>query len=84
MNAEERKRLKRAIDSKEIWKQRGLERQRTLRLQQLRIRDLESSRNHWKEKYFQTKEQGVVNTQVTKDLLPKLPSRELKKDRKKN
>jgi len=84
VNAEERMRLKRAIDSKEIWKQRGLERQRTLRLQQLRIKDLESSRNRWKEKYFQIKELDAMNSEKNKDISPKQMSRELKKIRKKN
>lgn len=84
MNAEERKRLKRAIDSKEIWKQRALQRQRVLRLQELRIRDLEISRNNWKEKYFKSKVPDACDIQNNKDTSPKQTSRELKKDRKKN
>ncbi len=83
VNAEERKRLKRAIDSKEIWKQSALARQNKLRLQELRIRDLENSRNNWKEKYFRGKDPDAVAVQENENIPPKGTVRELKKDRKK-
>lgn len=44
MNAQERKALKRAIDSKEIWKDKAQKRQKEKRLLLLKIRDIERSR----------------------------------------
>lgn len=62
MNAQERKTLKRALASKEIWKSKARERQKGMRLLQLKIRDLERSRTGWKEKFIQFKnEPGLQN-----------------------
>jgi len=55
VNAEERKRLKRATDSQVAWKNKAKDRQQRIRFLQIKIRDLELSRNNWKEKFFQTK-----------------------------
>jgi hypothetical protein len=52
MDAQERKTLKRAVASKENWKTKARERQKGMRLLQLKIRDLERSRAQWKEKYY--------------------------------
>ena len=81
MNAQERKALKRALESKENWKSKAKERKKQIRLFELRIRDLKLSRILWKEKCFNERkkpktEKKVESTQVTK--------RQAKADQKKN
>ncbi len=55
MNAQERKTLNRALISKDTWKTKAKARQKSIRLLQLKVRDLERSRTQWKEKFFQLK-----------------------------
>ncbi len=81
MNAQERKALKRALISQEKWKAKAKERQKGMRLLQLKIKDLEKSRANWKEKFFLTKnveEKG--QTSESPDAL----EQQTKADRKKN
>ncbi len=84
MNAEERKKLKRTIDSKEIWKERAQDRQRVLRLQKLRIRDLEYSRNQWKEKYSRIRDYNIGDASESVNSEPCQASREVKKTQKRS
>lgn len=84
MNAQERKALKRALISKEKWKATAKERQKALRLQQLKIRDIERSRARWKEKFLQKKasENNEKNSELSES--PIVIARRAKLDRKKN
>lgn len=50
MNSYERKALKRANESKAKWKDKALERNKRLRAAQLKIRDLEKSRQMWRDR----------------------------------
>ena len=50
MDSFERKELKRANASRNIWKARALDRQAELRKKDDKIRDLIESRDNWKEK----------------------------------
>ena len=59
MNAQERKALKRALESKEVWKNKAKERQKGMRLLQLKIRDLERSRFYWKQKSVDRKDKRM-------------------------
>lgn len=81
MDAQERKTLKRAITSKESWKAKARERQKGMRLLQLKIRDLELSRALWKVRYYSLKDAGETDkaSEISAELLP-----EAKTDRKKN
>ncbi|MCG8336315.1 MAG: hypothetical protein MJE63_17545 [Proteobacteria bacterium] len=81
MNAEERRALKRALESKENWKHKAQERKKQIRLLELRIRDLEHSRNQWKGKYFKGKNQPKPEEKEDKKQSLTKPS---KIDRKKN
>jgi hypothetical protein len=81
VNAEERKALKRALESKENWKVKAQERKKQIRLLELRIRDLEHSRNQWKKKHFQTRSTSKPDKSEDRNQLPKEKS---KVDRKKN
>jgi hypothetical protein len=56
MNSYERKALKRARESKDKWKTKALERNKTLRALKLKIRDLEKSRQMWRERYLAEQE----------------------------
>lgn len=81
VNAEERKALKRALESKESWKTKAQERKKQIKLLELRIRDLEKSRSLWKEKcYRERKELKPGNTAKKK----RMTKRQAKADRKKN
>ena len=81
MNAEERKALKRALESKDNWKDKAQERKKQIRLLELRIRDLEHSRNQWKGKYFKVKNQPKPEEKEDKKQTLK---KQAKNDRKKN
>lgn len=52
MNSYERKALKRALESKSKWRTKAVERNKTLRALKLKIRDLEKSRQMWRERYW--------------------------------
>lgn len=81
VNAQERKSLKRALESKENWKTKAQERKKQIRLLELRIRDLEASRNLWKEKCYRERiELKSENTSEKKSIT----KRQAKADRKKN
>lgn len=80
MNAQERKALKRAIESKENWKSKAQERKKQIRLLELRVRDLERSRGQWKEKCFKVKNEPKPEERVDKN---KTSKRQLKADQKK-
>jgi hypothetical protein len=56
MNSYERKALKRATESKVKWKTKALERNQKLRALKLKIRDLEKSRQMWRERYLAEQE----------------------------
>lgn len=64
MNSYERKSFKRALYSLSIWKDKAQKRQKEIRLLQLKIRDLERSRELWRKKYFLHK----TETQESKKL----------------
>ena len=81
MNAQERKALKRAQDSKENWKTKAQERKKQIRLLELRIRDLELSRGQWKRKFFETKSKPEI---VKGNSGKPVSKRQTKADRKKN
>ena len=74
MNAEERKKLKRAVESRVAWKKKAQGRQKETRLLKLRIRDLERSRKHWKEKFFQAK--ADTETKRQKRRHPSIPRKQ--------
>ena len=83
MNAQERKALKRALESKENWKVKAQGRKKQIRLLELRIRDLEISRSLWKEKCYRER---VELRSVDTDSVAKKDAtkRQVKADRKKN
>ena len=58
MNSYERKALKRANESKAKWKEKALERNRRLRAAQLKIRDLEKSRQLWRDRCLVPQQQS--------------------------
>ena len=58
MNSFERKALKQANESKAKWKQKAIERNKRLRAAQLRIRDLEKSRQMWRDRAVAAQEQS--------------------------
>jgi hypothetical protein len=60
MNSYERKALKRARESKDKWKTKAIERNKTLRALKLTIRDLEKSRQMWRERYLAVQESSQV------------------------
>ncbi len=80
VNAQERKALKRALESKEKWKAKAQERKKQIRLLELRIRDLEYSRKQWKEKCFKAKKESKAEKTESRS---KVPKRQAKTDRKK-
>jgi hypothetical protein len=67
LNAQERKALKRALLSKENWKAKARKRQKLLRIQQLKIKDLEQSRAHWKEKLLKNPDKIGHDIRVKKE-----------------
>ena len=81
MNAEERKKLKRAVDSQVAWKDKAKARKKNIRLLQLKVRDLERSRRNWKEKFFQSKKDDKTDD-IKKSSAVTI--RQTKIDRKKN
>ena len=83
MNAQERKALKRALDSKEKWKAKAKERQKSMRLLQLKIRDIERSRADWKEK-FSLEKMSKENEKSKLSESSITSAQQLKSDRKKN
>ncbi len=83
VNAQERKALKRALVSKEKWKDKAKERQKGMRLLELKIRDIERSRINWKEKFLLEKESK--NNKKSKRSESSIESvKQMKSDRKKN
>lgn len=81
MNAQERKALKRAVESKENWKSKAKERNKHIRLLDLRIRDLKLSRSLWKGKCFEEREKTKTETRVEPTQVTK---RQAKADQKKS
>jgi hypothetical protein len=61
VNAEERKKQKRAIESQIAWKKKAMESKKNIHLLKLNIRDLKQSRQNWKEKYFQARSVDKTN-----------------------
>jgi len=70
LNAQEKKALNRALISKENWKTKARSRQKMMRLQQLKIRDLERSRAFWKEKSVVKTDAANHKVKKEKDSLP--------------
>lgn len=57
MDSFERRQLKRSQDSCNKWKEKAIRRQLELRKKDDKIRDLQNSRGHWKEKFKQASEE---------------------------
>jgi hypothetical protein len=81
VNAQERKALKRALESKENWKNKAQQRKKQIRLLELRIRDLEKSRGQWKEKCFEERTKQSTESGVK---LKRASKRHIRAHRKKN
>jgi hypothetical protein len=81
VNAEERKKIKRAIESQVAWKNKAKERKKNIRLLQLKVRDLERSRKNWKEKFFNSKIEDKTD-EIKKPTA--ISIKQAKIDRKKN
>jgi hypothetical protein len=60
MNSYERKAFKRAKQSQAKWKQKAIERNKRLRAAHLKIRDLEKSRQMWRERYETAQEAALA------------------------
>jgi hypothetical protein len=59
--------------SRDRWRQRAKTYQREIRSLEVRVRDVEASRDHWRARYYQGREAGGATEASESDSSPELP-----------